>query len=64
MIILAEKSRENKRLLAIENIGITAMAKIAIVLSIINLGNKHSRVISNGHINRTKNLGLTNIKNY
>ena len=40
------------------------MAKSANLLSTIDLGNKYSWVISNTHIDKAKDLGLTGIRKY
>lgn len=42
MIILAKKNRNNKKLLIIENINKTVIAKIIKILNTINLNNKRS----------------------
>ena len=42
MIVMAKRDRENKKLLIIENIDKTTMAKVAKVSSTINLKSKHS----------------------
>lgn len=64
MIILAKKSKDKKRLLAIKNIDKIAIAKIIKLSSIINFNNKYSWVISNGNIDVIRNLGLISIKKY
>lgn len=48
VIILTKKSRNNERLLIIENIDKIAIAKVGKVLNTINLVSKHSLAISNG----------------
>lgn len=48
VIILTKKSRNNERLLIIENIDKIAIAKVGKVLNTINLVSKHSFAISNG----------------
>ena len=42
MIAIAEKGGDNKELLAIKNANKTTIAKIAKILSAIDLGSKHS----------------------
>ena len=42
VIPAAEKSRENRRLLAIQNIDKTTIVEVAKVLNAINLSNKYS----------------------
>ena len=64
VIAVAEKGRENKKLLAMENTNKTAIAKVAKVLSAINFGNKHSWAINNADIDVAKNLRLIGIKKY
>lgn len=62
--MLAQKNRNNKRLLAIKNINKTLVAKVIKILNIINLKNKYGQAISNDNININKNLRLTNTKKY
>lgn len=64
MIISAEKSRDNKGLLTIENVNKTAMAEVAKVSSAIDYDGKYSWAISNGDMDTTENLRLTSIKKY
>ncbi len=64
VIAVAEKGRENKELLAMENVDKTAMAEVAKVLSAIDLGSKHSWTISNTDIDAAGDLGLISIKKY
>lgn len=42
MIIVAERSGENKKLLAMKNAGKTVIAKVAKVLNAMDLRSKHS----------------------
>lgn len=64
IIEVAEKNRENGRLLIIKNVNKTVLSKVAKILSIIDFGNMYSQAISNTNIDTTPNLGLTNIKKY
>ncbi len=61
---MAKKSWENKELLAMDNAGKTAIAKVAKVLSTIDLGSKYSWAISNSDMHVAKDLGLIGIKKY
>ena len=64
MIAVAEKGRENKELLAIENINKTAMAEVAKVSSTIDLRSKHNWAINNADINVAGDLKLIGIQKY
>lgn len=64
MIILVEKNRNNKKVLAIENVNKTAIVKVEKMLSTIDLDTKHSWAINNGDIDIVENLKLTGIKKY
>ena len=64
MIVVVEKNRENKKLLVIENVDKTVIPKVAKVLSVINLENKRSWVISNIDIDIAGDLKLICIKKY
>lgn len=56
MIILTKKSRNNEKLLIIENIDKIAIAKVAKVLNTINLVSKHSWTISNSDIDIVEDI--------
>ena len=64
MIVVTERDRENKKLLVIENINKIVMTEVTIMLSAIDLGNKHSWVINNADINVVEDWGLIDIKKY
>ncbi len=65
MVVVAEKGRKNKKQLVMENLlDKTAMAKVAKVLIVIDLGSKYSWAISDIDINIARDLGLTDIKKY
>ena len=64
LMVVAEKDKENKKLLAIINADKTAIAKVTKVLSAIDLQSKHNWVISNTDIDAVKNLRLIGIKKY
>lgn len=64
MIIVTERGRDNLGLLIIENIDKTAIAKVAKVLSAIDLDSKYSSVISNSNIDVVEDLKLINIEKY
>ena len=64
MIVLAERGRENRGLLVIENANKTAMAEVVKISSVIDLGNKYSWAISNTDIYSAWDLRLTGIKKY
>ena len=64
VIAVAERGRENKKLLTMGNVDKTAMAEVAKVSSAIDLGNKHSWAISNADMDATRDLGLIGIKKY
>lgn len=61
VIFFTEKVEE---LFVIENVNKTTIAEVAKVSSAIDLGNKHSWVISNANIDITKDLGLTGMQKY
>lgn len=48
----------------IKNVNIIAIAKVAKILYIINLGDKHGWTISNSYLKIAKNSKLINIKKY
>lgn len=56
MIILAKKSKDKERPLAIKNIDKIVIAKIIKLSSVINFNNKYSWVISNGDIDVIKKI--------
>lgn len=62
MIIPAEKDRNNKELLAIDNVNKTTIAEVAKMSSAIDLNSKYNLTISNINININKILKLTSIK--
>lgn len=64
VIVIAEKGRENKELLAIENIDKIAIAEVAKVSNAIDLTSKHNQAISNANIDVAKDLKLISIKQY
>lgn len=65
MVAIAKKGRKYEKQLAIENLLYkTAIAKVAKVSSVINLGIQYSQAISNIDIDIARNLGLTHIKKY
>lgn len=64
MIVVAERSRENKELLAIQNIDKIVIAEVVKVLSAIDLESKYSWVISSTNMNIIRDLGLISIKKY
>lgn len=64
VIVVTEKSRENKKLLAIENIDKTIMVEVTKVLSAINLRSKHNWAISNVDIDVARDLRLIYIQKY
>lgn len=64
VIIVAEKNRKNRRLLAMENKNKSAIAKVAKISNIIYFDNKYSWAISNANINIAGNLKLTSIQKY
>ena len=64
MTILAERGRNNKRPLVIENIDQTVMVEVAKVLDTINLNGKYSSAINNSNIDVAEDLRLNNIKIY
>ncbi len=51
-------------LLVLENVNKTAIAEVAKVSNVIDLGSKYSWAISNTDINIAGDLGLTGIKKY
>ena len=61
VITVAERSRENKELLTMENTDKTAMAEVAKVSDAIDLGSKDSWATSNADMDATGNLRLTSI---
>ncbi len=61
VIAVAERDGE---LFIMENIDKTAIAKVAKLLSIIDLGNKDSWAISNADMDAVGDLGLTDIIKY
>lgn len=61
MIILAQRDRNNKRLLAIENRDKTIIAE---VIKVIHLENKHGQIISNSDINAARNWEIISIKKF
>ncbi len=63
VIVVTEKSGENKKLLVMENINKTIIAEVAIILNTINLESRHSWAINNANINVVRDLGLTGVKN-
>lgn len=65
MVAVPKKGRKNEKQLAMEYLLYkTIMAKVAKVLSVINLGVKYSQAISNTDINIARDLRLTCIKKY
>lgn len=64
MIILAEKGKNNKKLLTIENMNKTAMAECEKIWSAINLEGEYNWAISNSDIDIAENWGQINIKKY
>lgn len=56
VIILAKKSKDKEKPLAIKNIDKIAIAKIIKLSSVINFNNKYSWVISNGDIDVIKKI--------
>lgn len=64
LIVLLEKDRDNKELLAIKNVNKIAIAEVAKVSNTINLDDKYNWTISNGNIDVTEDLRLTGIKKY
>ncbi len=65
MIAAAERGRKNEGQLAMENLlDKTAMAEVAKVSSVIDLGSKYSWAISDADIDVARDLGLTGIKKY
>ena len=59
-----KKSRENKKLFAIENADKTDMAEVAKASSAINLGNKDSWTISNADMDAASDLRQISIIKY
>lgn len=65
MVAVAKKGRKNEKQLAMENLLYkTAMAEVAKVSNVINLGVQYSQAISNIDIDIARDLGLTRIKKY
>ena len=64
MIILAKKDRDNKKVLAMENIIKIRIAEITIPLSAINFENRYSWAINNDNIDAVGDLRLTSYKKY
>ena len=64
MVSAAERGRDNREPLVMENANKTDMAEVAKISSAINLSNKYSLAISNADIYAATNLGLTGIKKY
>lgn len=61
---MPKRSKDNKKLLAIENIDKTAVAKIAKVLNVIDFDKKHKWAINNNDMDATKDLKVIGIKKY
>ena len=61
---MAERGRENKELLAMENVNKTAMAEMTKVSSPIDLGSKYSGTICNADMDIARDLRLIDIKKY
>ena len=64
IIIVAEKGKKNRKLLAMKNVDKTTMAKIAKVSSAMDLGSKYCWAINNADIDVTRDQGLIGIKKY
>ena len=64
VIAVVEKDRENKELLAMENVDKTTIAEVVKVLNAIDLKNKHNSAISNADMNVAGYLGLISFKKY
>ncbi len=64
VIAVAERDEENKELLTMENTNKTIMPEVAKVLSIIDLGSKHSWTISDADRDAAGDLGIIGIKKY
>ena len=64
MIIAAERNRENRGPLVIENIDKIAIAVVMKILSVIDLNYKYNWLISNFDIDIAGDLGLDGIKKY
>lgn len=64
LIVVTEKSGENKELLAMENANKIEMVEVVKVLSIIDLESKYSWAISNADMHAAGDLGLIGIKKY
>ncbi len=64
VIIVAKNGGENKEMLAMKNIDITAMVEVVKVLDAIDLRSKHNQAISNADIDATRDLRLIGIKKY
>ena len=64
LIAVAEKDRENRKSLVMENVDKITMAEVVKVSNAIDLGNKYSWIISNGDIDVAGDLKLTDIKKY
>lgn len=63
MIVMAEKARENKKML-VKKGNKAVMAEVTRVSTAIDISNKYRWVISNANIDTARDLGLTNIKKY